>query len=303
MRCGTAVALAFALLAGTPSGCGRAPWYMGQPLGGSPFIAEPGQAPIPSRLRVEIAREQVTGHRVTELRALRTLERVATLRRNERQRLVSLLQGRAAEWQILRRLGPQDADLREIQRLRSNEDHAFALDAPAPSVGVCVAPCRWQDWVLGAHTVAWRLLAPGAPASIDSALGNQLASLLVEEDPTSPDALEMAAWLDGRSGHFDAAERKLTDLVYYASDRGTGLERAARVWQRLGQQRRACATWTRLASWRGNPEDPSWHAVLSCARSDPATGDAAAIRRYLLASVSAERRTALRAVLEAVDSR
>ena len=106
------------------------------------------------------------------------------------------------------------------------------------------------------------------------------ADLLVAEDPTSPDALELAALIDARAGRVDAAGRKLGDLVYYSADRANGYTRAARVWERAGLDRRACVAWKR-AALLAPVDDVRWCDLLACLRRDPGAGDAEENARYL----------------------
>jgi tetratricopeptide (TPR) repeat protein len=81
------------------------------------------------------------------------------------------------------------------------------------------------------------------------------AELLLAEDPTSPDVLELVAVIWGRAGRFGGTERMLMELVYHSPDRAAGIARGAAVWERLGRPREACAQWIRAARWRDNPED------------------------------------------------
>ena len=127
------------------------------------------------------------------------------------------------------------------------------------------------------------LLAPG-PRS------RAWADLLLDEDPTSPDVLEIAAVIDGLAGRIGGAERKLTDLIYFSADRYLGLVRAATVWQRVGQGRLACVAWLRAARWRDEVDDPAWRQAMDCTRGDPGAGDWRAIRQYVLDRAPADRR-------------
>ena len=124
------------------------------------------------------------------------------------------------------------------------------------------------------------------------------AELLLAEDPTSPDVLELVALIWGRAGRHGGTERMLTELVYYSPDRAVGLARGAVVWEKVGRPREACAQWIRAARWRDDPEDPTWRTAIACARRDPGAGDAKAIRDYVVSRARAERREAIAAELD-----
>src|SRR5262249_5224299 len=124
------------------------------------------------------------------------------------------------------------------------------------------------------------------------------AELLLAEDPTSPDVLELVAWIFGRAGRFGGTDRMLMELAYHTPDRAAGLARGAAVWDRLGRPREACAQWIRAARWRDDPEDPIWRTALACARRDPGAGDARAIRDYVIGRARPERREAIAAALD-----
>jgi hypothetical protein len=124
------------------------------------------------------------------------------------------------------------------------------------------------------------------------------AELLLAEDPTSPDVLELVAVIWGRAGRFGGTERMLMELVYYTPDRAAGLARGAAVWERVGRPREACAQWIRAARWRDDPEDPTWRKALACTRADPGAGDPKAIRDYVVSRARPERRDAIAATLD-----
>ena len=124
------------------------------------------------------------------------------------------------------------------------------------------------------------------------------AELLLAEDPTSPDVLDLVAVIWGRAGRFGGTERMLMELAYYTPDRPAGLARGAAVWERVGRPREACAQWIRAARWRDDPEDPMWGKALACARKDPGAGDAKAIRDYVVSRARPERREAVAAGLD-----
>jgi len=124
------------------------------------------------------------------------------------------------------------------------------------------------------------------------------AELLLAEDPTSPDVLELVALIFGRAGRGGGTERMLMELAYHSPDRAAGIARGATVWDRLGRPREACAQWIRAARWRDDPEDPVWRNAIACARSDPGAGDAKAIRDYVVSRARPERRDAIAAALD-----
>ena len=173
------------------------------------------------------------------------------------------------------------------------------LDAPPPAVSL---PPALDAWVLRGLTLSARLLplARARPDVLDDgprAIG--WIDLLLAEDETSPDVLELAAWVFGRAGRFGGTERMLMELAYASPDRADGLARGAVVWERLGKEREACVQWVRAARWRDEPEDPTWRRAISCARRDPGVGDWRAIRGYVLERARPERRASLAASLDA----
>jgi hypothetical protein len=124
------------------------------------------------------------------------------------------------------------------------------------------------------------------------------ADLLLAEDPTSPDVLELVALIFGRAGRTGGTERMLMELAYYSPNRAAGIARGAAVWERIGRPREACAQWIRAARWRDDPEDPVWRNAIECARRDPGAGDAKAIRDYVLSRARPERHDAVAAALD-----
>ena len=120
-----------------------------------------------------------------------------------------------------------------------------------------------------------QLLSPGPRARL-------WAERLVAEDPTSPDSLEVAALIDARAGRMGGAEQKLGDLVFFSVDRAAGYERAARVWEQVGDVRRACWAWER-ATRVAPVDDPRWCSLLACARRDPGGADADQIATHIRA--------------------
>ena len=86
--------------------------------------------------------------------------------------------------------------------------------------------------------------------------------------------------IDARAGREGGAARKLTDLVFYSGDRAQAYVRAARVWEKAGRARLACASWAKAARI-GPPDDPAWCALKACLEGDPGAGDAAAVATHI----------------------
>jgi len=154
---------------------------------------------------------------------------------------------------------------------------------------------------LGGAALSTRLLplAAAYPAILDdTARALRWADLLLDEDPSSPDVLELVATIFGRGGRFCGTDRMLMELAYHTPDRAAGLARGAAVWERVGRPREACAQWIRAARWRDQPEDALWVKAVSCARRDPGAGDWQEIRAYVLGRALPERRDAVAAALD-----
>jgi hypothetical protein len=181
-----------------------------------------------------------------------------------------------------------------------------AADAPPATAGAWPpAPARLpadvDAWVLGGPALSTRLLplAAAFPAILDDVRrAVRWADLLLEEDPSSPDVLELVATIFGRARRFGGTERMLLELAYHTPDRAGGLARGAAVWERVGRPREACAQWIRAARWRDEPEDPLWVKAITCARHDPGAGDWQEIRAYVLGRARPERRDAVAAALD-----
>jgi hypothetical protein len=164
-------------------------------------------------------------------------------------------------------------------------------------------PPNLDAWLLAGPSLSGRLLPLVAahPELLDDhARARRWVDLLLVEDPTSQEVLELAALAFGRSGRTGGTERMLMELAYYSPDRALGLARGAAVWERLGRTRQACAQWIKAARWRDDPEDPIWRNAVSCTRRDPGAGDWHAIRQYVLDRARPERREAIAASLDAV---
>jgi hypothetical protein len=179
-----------------------------------------------------------------------------------------------------------------------------APDAPPPTPVPLVPtalPPDIERWVLGGPTLSGRLLplAAAVPAILnDVPRALRWADLLLEEDPTSPEVLELVALIFGRAGRFGGTDRMLTELTFHTPDRAAGLAHGAAVWEQLGRPREACAQWIRAARWRDEPTDPLWLKAISCARKDPGAGSAPEIRAYVLARARPDQREALAAALD-----
>ena len=159
--------------------------------------------------------------------------------------------------------------------------HAEEAD-PTPSSAMLIEPVA-DDRLYHGPTLARsllplvkrfpQLLAPSQRA-------DEWSHRLLAEDATSPDSLEVAATIDALAGRIGGTDRKLVDLVYYSPDRGEGYERAAHVWERVGQVRRACRAWEDAAR-NGPPADPRWCDVIACVRQDPGVADADQVARIV----------------------
>jgi tetratricopeptide (TPR) repeat protein len=170
-------------------------------------------------------------------------------------------------------------------------------DARGPSQ----PPADVDAYVLAGATLSARLLplVTAFPWLLDHQTRAQSwAELLLAEDPTSPDVLELVALIWGRARRFGGTERMLTELVYHTPDRAAAIARGAVVWEKIGRPREACAQWIRAARWRDDPDDPTWRSAIACARRDPGAGDAKAIRDYVVSRARPERRDAIAAELD-----
>jgi len=150
------------------------------------------------------------------------------------------------------------------------------VPAEAPGAARPASEPAADDLLSGGPTLARALLPAAAafPRLLDPGPRSRLwAERLLAEDPTSPDSLELAALIDARAGRKGGAEQKLGDLVFFSVDRAAGYERAARVWEQVGDVRRACWAWDR-ATRVAPADDPRWCSLLACARHDPGGADA-----------------------------
>ena len=164
--------------------------------------------------------------------------------------------------------------------------------SPVPSAPIAGGPPGppasaadlWRA-LYGGPTLARRLI-PAArlhPELLEpSPASRDLVVHLLDEDPTSPDSLELAAVIEARAGRVDSAASKLEDLVFYSGDKVEGASRAAGVWQRVGQSRRACAAWEQ-AALAGAIDDPHWCRFLACAATTPGATSLPEARRFVSA--------------------
>jgi hypothetical protein len=198
-----------------------------------------------------------------------------------------------------------------LPEARAAYARAVALGGVPPDVAPAVSaqaappatlPADVEGWVYAGPALSTRLLPlvaafPSVLDDVPRALG--WAEILLAEDPTSPDVLELVASIFGRAKRFGGTERMLMELTYHSPDRATGLARGAVVWERLGRPREACAQWIKAARWRNQADDPAWRKAVACAQRDPGAGDWRSIREYALGLASPERREALAAELDA----
>jgi hypothetical protein len=182
---------------------------------------------------------------------------------------------------------------------------AAVAPARASAPGPAALPADVDAWVLGGPALSTRLLplAAAYPAILDDVpRAVRWADLLLDEDSTSPDVLELVATIFGRAGRFGGTERMLVELAYHTPDRAAGLARGATVWERVGRPREACAQWIRAARWRDQPSDPLWIRAITCARNDPGAGSWQEIRSYVLGRAHPEERPALAAALDGLPA-
>jgi hypothetical protein len=163
-------------------------------------------------------------------------------------------------------------------------------------------PANLGAWMLGHVCISARLmpLANDHPEILDDVpRAVRWIDLALDEDATTPETLELAAYVFGRARRLGGTERMLMELAYATPDRAVGLARGAAVWERLARPREACAQWIRAAKWRDDPEDPLWRQAIGCARRDPGAGDWRELRGYVLGRARPERRASLAATLDA----
>ena len=174
--------------------------------------------------------------------------------------------------------------------------------AAAPEPLPAPLPADLGAWVLASPALSTRVLplVVAAPWVLDDQpRALRWADLLLDEDPSSPDVLALAALVFGRAGRFGGTERMLMELAFHTPDRASGLARGAEIWERVGRPREACAQWIKAARWRDEPADPLWLKAVSCARRDPGAADWREIRAYVLDRTPADQRDDIAAQLDA----
>ncbi len=274
-------------------------WRLDAVLRAEPTIAENGR--LAELLAARAAALHDLGRAVPESRDLEAVARLDPAR--GRKLLPERAAAAVAAGDAWKRIGARD-DARATFALAAflggvTPDAPPAAGAwpPAPSQ----LPADVDGWVLAGPALSARLLplAAAFPAILDDVpRALRWAELLLDEDATSPDALELVATIFGRAGRFGGTERMLMELAYHTPDRAAGLARGAAVWERVGRPREACAQWIRAARWRDQPEDALWVKAITCARHDPGAGDWQEIRAYVLGRARPERRDVVAAALD-----
>ena len=196
-------------------------------------------------------------------------------------------------WKAARVFGPATVESRVatfpvaagfMRRFRieaANDERSLPLPGP-PVASAAAAPPTDADLFSG-PTLAARLV-PAARRFPEllapSARTRMWAERLLAEDPTAPDSLEVAAMIEARAGRTDSAARKLEDLFFYSVDRARGAARSARVWEQVGQGRRACASLENAAR-SGAFDDSRWCEFVTCAERTPGSSDPVVARRFV----------------------
>jgi tetratricopeptide (TPR) repeat protein len=236
----------------------------------------------------------------------RDLERLARLDPAAGQRLVVERAAAAAAagdaWKAIGARGEAQAAFDRAALLGGVARAWTAEPLPPPAAPPATLPSDLEGWVLAEPALSTRLLPLSAafPAVLDDRpRALRWVEILLDEDPSSPDVLEVAALVFGRAGRFGGTDRMLMELTFHTPDRAAGLARGAAVWDRLGRPREACAQWIRAARWRDEAEDPNWGKAIACTRKDPGAGDWREIRAYVLQRARPEQRDALATALDA----
>jgi len=264
-----------------------------------------GKARLAELLTARAAEFRALGRAIPESADLETVARLDAARGVQLAPARALASAAAGDaWKAI---GAREEARAAFQRaaalggVRPGEVGIVARRAPPPVGADGKPPADIDGYVLGGASLSARLLPLCAafPWLLDhKTRALSWAELLLGEDPTSPDVLELVALIFGRAGRFGGTERMLMELAYHTPDRAAGLARGAAVWDRLGRTRQACAQWIRAARWRDDPEDPVWRTALACARRDPGAGDARAIRDYVVGRARPDRRDAIAAELD-----
>jgi tetratricopeptide (TPR) repeat protein len=273
-------------------------WRLDAVLRAQPTVAE--EARLAELLFRRAAMFHLLGRPIPESRDLEAAARLAPAR--GRELIPERAAAAAAAGLCWKRIDAGD-DAREAFTLAARLG-GVPPDAPPPKPAALIptnVPLDIERWVLGGPTLSGRLLplAAARPAILDDVpRALRWAEILLEEDPTSPEVLELVALIFGRAGRFGGTDRMLTELTFHTPDRAAGLARGAAVWEQLGRPREACAQWIRAARWRDEPADPLWGKAITCARKDPGAGSWQEIRAYVLVRARPEERDSLAAALD-----
>jgi hypothetical protein len=267
--------------------------------------AQPTAAEYARLCELLLARAKVFGELGRPVPESRDLEAVARLDPSRGRGLVPARAAAAVaagdSWKAIDARDDARAAYSLAARLGGVPPGTAAVSPAAAPAAVLALPADLESWVLGGPALSARLLplAAAFPAILDDVpRAIRWADLLLEEDPSSPDVLELVALIFGRAGRFGGTDRMLMELTFHTPDRAAGLARGATVWVRLGRPREACAQWIRAARWRDRPEDPLWLKALTCTRSDPGAGSWQEIRAYVLGRARPDQRQALAATLD-----
>jgi hypothetical protein len=272
-------------------------------LAGAERLTDAERARLGDLLAARAEAFRANGRAAPASRDLESLARLDPARGN--QLLVERAQVAAAAGDAWKAIGARSEAQAafDLAALLGGVERAFTPEAsPTAPAAPATPPPDLSGWVLQGASLSQRLLplAAAFPAILDDApRAQRWAELLLDEDPSSPDVLELVALIFGRAGRFGGTDRMLMELTFHSPDRAVGLARGAAVWDRLGRPREACAQWIRAARWRDRPGDPLWRTAIACARRDPGAGDWRAIRAYVLDRARPEERDALAAALDA----
>jgi hypothetical protein len=280
-------------------------WRLDAVLRAEPTIAENGR--LAQLLAARAAALHDLGRAIPESRDLEAVARLDPARGKKlrRERAAAAVAAGDA-WKAI---GARD-DARGAYTLGAFLGGVAPDAAPAPAGVWPPAPAKLpadvDGWALGGSALSVRLLPLVAafPQVLDDVpRAVRWADLLLEEDATSPDVLDLVATIFGLARRFGGTERMLMELAFHSPDRAAGLARGAVVWEKVGRPREACAQWIRAARWRDQPEDPLWVKAITCARHDPGAGDWQEIRAYVLGRARPERRSVVAAALDGIEPR
>jgi len=167
--------------------CAGPPWFMGSPLDGRPSIPPTRKNLSYKGERAAAAAARARGETILELRALLVLDELERLEPDGRERLVTLLERRAAEFRALGRAIPESRDLDRLAHL-----------APARAAGLlgehaAAARAAGDAWLAvgaipEARAAYERAAALGAPDT-----GFRLAALAGRPPPATTTLAELRA--------------------------------------------------------------------------------------------------------------